>query len=304
MTTSFSDLKRNSRTELNKLNQKLAEISQPQNNRDDNRIWTCQTDKAGNGFAVIRFLPAPKGEDLPFARLFTHGFKGPGGWYIENSLTTIGKQDAIAELNSKLWNSGLESDKEIARKQKRKLNYYSNIYVVKDPANPENEGKVFLFRYGKKIFDKINEMMNPPEDPIDPKNPVNPFDFWEGADFKLKIRQVEGYPNYDKSEFDIPKPLFDDDDKLVEIWEKEYSLTELTDPKHFKSYEDLEARLSKVLALNSAPSKKERKVEEIPTEREPVMKEAKEPEYNNITYDDDDDDDALSLFKSLAEDDD
>ena len=202
----------------------------------DERIWKPVMDKSGNGFAVIRFLPAVKGEDLPWAKVWNHAFQGPTGqWYIENSLTTLGQNDPVSEMNSAYWNSGVESDKEIARRQKRKLQYFANILVIKDGANPQNEGKVFLYRFGKKIFDKCMEAMQPA---FEDETPVNPFDFWEGADFKLKIRKVDGYWNYDKSEFDSPSPLFDDDEKLEEVWKKQYSLAEFTAPSNFKSYDE------------------------------------------------------------------
>ena len=204
-----------------------------------------QLDKASNGYAVIRFLPVVREEDVPFARLFSHGFKGPGGWYIENSRTTIGEKDPVSEMNTQLWNSGLESDKDIARQRKRRLNYISNIYVVSDPANPENEGKVFLYKYGKKIFDKINEAMQPEfadEDPIDP------FDFWKGANFKLKVRKVAGYINYDKSEFESPSPLLMVMMHCLKNCGTNNTLSkEFTDPSNFKSYEQLKQRLDEVL---------------------------------------------------------
>ena len=212
----------------------------------DDRIWKPVMDKTGNGFAIIRFLPAPKGEELPWAKLWSHAFQGPTGqWYIENSLTTIGQNDPVSEHNSALWNSGVESDKEIARKQKRKLQYYSNIYVVKDSANPENEGKVFLYRFGKKIFDKIMETMQPA---FEDESPVNPFDFWQGANFKLKLRKVDGYWNYDKSEFEAPSALSDDDAELEALWAKQHSLKEFTEPTNFKSYDELKKRLDVVLS--------------------------------------------------------
>ena len=212
----------------------------------DDRIWKPVMDKTGNGFAIIRFLPAPKGEELPWAKLWNHAFQGPTGqWYIENSLTTIGQNDPVSEHNTRLWNSGVESDKEIARKQKRKLQYFSNIYVVQDPSNPENEGKVFLYRFGKKIFDKIVEAMQPA---FEDETAINPFDFWEGANFKLKLRTVDGYWNYDKSEFDAPSTLLDDDDALEKLWKTQYSLTDFTASTNFKSYNELKTRLTSVLA--------------------------------------------------------
>jgi hypothetical protein len=305
MTQSFSELKRSSSNSFEKLNQELSKLNSNQSNSRDDRLWTCQTDKAGNGYAIIRFLPAPAGEDVPFIRLFTHGFKGPGGWYIENSLTTIGQQDPIAELNTRLWNSGVESDKETVRKQKRQLNFYSNIYVVKDPANPENEGKVFLFRYGKKIFDKITDLMNPQ---FEDEKPVDPFNLWTGANFKLKIRKFEGYPNYDKSEFDTPGPLTDDDDKLEAIWKSEYSLKELTDPKNFRSYDELKRRLDRALGLTSgnAPSNTRQQFvdeDDIPSFEPAPQARAAEARPAPAASSVDDDDDDFAFFKQLAEED-
>lgn len=217
----------------------------------DTRLWKITTDKSGAGSAVIRFLPAPQGEDLAWARMWSHGFKGPTGkWYIENSLTTLDKTDPCGELNSELWARGDEAGKQQARDQKRKMNYYSNILVISDPKSPENEGKVFLFRYGKKIFDKIKDSMQPPPEDDD-KTPVNPFDFWEGANFKFKARLVEGYPNYDKSSFEEPSPLSEDEAQVEAIWDSEYSLTELLDPKHFKSYDQLKRQLNMVLGIGT-----------------------------------------------------
>jgi len=212
----------------------------------DERLWKPELDKSGNGYAVLRFLPAIEGEDLPWAKVFNHAFQGPTGqWYIENSLTTVGKADPVSELNSSFWNTGLESDKEIARKQKRKLQYFSNIYVVTDSKNPQNEGKVFLFRYGKKIFDKLMAAMQPE---FEDETPVNPFDFWQGANFKLKIRKVDGYWNYDKSEFEAPSAMFENDGQIEEVWKKAYALNEFSAPTNFKSYEELKARLDVVLS--------------------------------------------------------
>jgi len=212
----------------------------------DERLWKPELDKSGNGYAVLRFLPAIEGEDLPWAKVWNHAFQGPTGqWYIENSLTTIGKADPVSELNSTFWNTGIESDKEIARKQKRKLQYFSNIYVVSDSKHPENEGKVFLFRYGKKIFDKLMASMQPE---FEDETPINPFDFWQGANFKLKIRKVDGYWNYDKSEFEAPSAMFDNDGQIEEVWKKAYSLNEFSAPTNFKSYEELKTRLDTVLS--------------------------------------------------------
>lgn len=301
--TSFNDMKRNASNSFEKLNQELQKLNSNQANSRDERVWSCQTDKAGNGYAVIRFLPAPAGEDVPFVRMFTHGFKGAGGWYIENSLTTIGQQDPIAELNTRLWNSGVESDKETVRKQKRQLNFYSNIYVVKDPANPENEGKVFLFRYGKKIFDRITDLASPQ---FEDERPIDAFNLWTGANFKLKIRKVEGYANYDKSEFESPGPLFDDDDKLEALWKSEYSLKELMDPKNFRSYDELKKRLDRALGITSgpAPSNARQRMEEDdlpPWKEDPAPRSAPAPRQPAASTDEDDDD--FEFFKKLADDD-
>ena len=237
-----------------KLTREIEKLNQPsQGGGADERLWKPELDKSGNGFAVIRFLPAPDGEEMPWAKVWSHAFKGPGGqWYIENSLTTLGKDDPVGELNRELWNSGRDSDKEIARAQKRKLSYYSNIYVVQDPAHPENEGRVFLYKFGKKIFDKLVEAMQPA---FADETPVDPFNFWKGADFKLKIRKVDGYWNYDKSEFAAPGTLGNfDDDKLESIWKEGHSLADFEDPKNFKSYEQLQARLNLVLGKSAAPA--------------------------------------------------
>ena len=212
----------------------------------DERLWKPEVDKSGNGYAVIRFLPAVEGEDMPWAKVWNHAFQGPTGqWYIENSLTTVGQKDPVSEMNSAYWNTGIESDKEIARKQKRKLQYFSNIYVVSDAKHPENEGKVFLFRYGKKIFDKVMAAMQPE---FEDEKAINPFDFWEGANFKLKIRKVAGYWNYDSSDFDNASALFDNDEKIEETWKTAYPLAEFSAATNFKSYEELKTRLDTVLS--------------------------------------------------------
>jgi hypothetical protein len=285
--TSFADLKKSRQSQIDKLTQEINKVSSPQqsSNGPDERFWEPTVDKAGNGYAVIRFLPAPKGEDFPFVRVFSHGFKGPtGSWYIENSLTTIGKSDPCSDYNTMLWNSGSESDKEQARIQKRKLHFISNILVVKDSENPENEGKVFLYKYGKKIFDKINDLMNPQ---FDDEEPINPFDLWEGANFKLKIRKVEGYRNYDKSEFDSPAAISDDDDELEAIWAKEHSLQEFIDPKNFKTYEELKTKLNRVLGLTENAGNGVNKASE-PVAEAPKGK--TKPSKSEMSFDDDDDD--------------
>ena len=263
----------------------------------DERIWKPVMDKSGNGFAVIRFLPAVKGEDLPWAKVWNHAFQGPTGqWYIENSLTTLGQNDPVSEMNSAYWNSGVESDKEIARRQKRKLQYFANILVIKDGANPQNEGKVFLYRFGKKIFDKCMEAMQPG---FEDETPVNPFDFWEGADFKLKIRKVDGYWNYDKSEFDSPSPLFDDDEKLEEVWKKQYSLAEFTAPSNFKSYDELKTRLDTVLAGTTKTGNVVNLMEDEPVET--VTVDSKEESAPTVEVTSDEEDDTLSYFEKLAD---
>jgi len=247
---SFDQLKKNS--SLGNLTSKLVKEVEKMNSGSsgsaDDRYWKPEMDKSGTGYAVIRFLPAVDGEDLPWVKLFSHAFQGPGGWFIENSLTTIGGKDPVSELNRELWNSGNDKDKETVRTQKRKLSFYSNIYVVKDPANPQNEGKVFLYKFGKKIFDKIMDVMQPE---FDDETPINPFDFWSGANFKLKLQKKDGYWNYDKSEFDTPSALLDDDEALEAIWKKQYSLAALVAPDQFKTYEELKKRLDYVLGKGS-----------------------------------------------------
>ena len=262
----------------------------------DERIWKPQLDKTGNGYAVIRFLPAVKGEELPWAKVWNHAFQGPTGqWYIENSLTTVGQNDPVSEMNSAYWNSGVESDKEIARRQKRKLQYFANIYVVSDPANPQNEGKVMLYRFGKKIFDKCMEAMQPA---FQDETPVNPFDFWEGANFKLKIRKVDGYWNYDKSEFEAPSALFDDDEQLEEVWKKEYPLAEFTAASNFKSYDELKTRLDMVLAGTTKVGNATDAMEDAPWV-EPKVNTKPSPAPAVSTKDDGD---TMSYFEKLAND--
>jgi hypothetical protein len=309
---SFATLKKQSGSAFEKLTKEVEKISKPEGGSGaDERLWKPEMDKSGNGYAVIRFLPAPDGEDIPWAKVWSHAFQGPGGWYIENSLTTLNKKDPVGEMNRELWNSGSDADKEIARKQKRKLSYYANIYVVEDPAHPENEGRVFLYKFGKKIFDKIMAAMQPE---FKDETPVNPFDFWQGADFKVKIRKVDGYWNYDKSEFSRPGTLGNlSDDQLEAIWKKEYSLTEFTDESNFKTYEELDARLNAVLnAKRQQPARRidqeteEGEVvsapsnwsEEVSSFRSSVSQSAPAlPNFNN------DEDDDLSYFARLAEED-
>jgi len=308
---SFSDLKKQS--SLGSLTQKLVKEVEKMNNTSggaDERLWKPEMDKTGNGYAVIRFLPAPEGEELPWAKMYSHAFQGPGGWYIENSLTTLGQKDPVSEHNRELWNSGLDSDKDTVRKQKRKLSYYANIYVVQDKANPQNEGKVFLYKFGKKIFDKVMEAMQPE---FEDETPINPFDFWQGANFKLKLKKVQGYWNYDSSEFDRPGPLLEDDDALEALWKKEYSLAALTASDQFKTYEQLDNRLKMVLGQKSRPMVRDESYEDESEGRgsfTPNFESSKPPapvaDFNapDITpksSSSEDEDDALSYFQKLAE---
>ncbi len=300
---SFKDLKKQS--SLGSLTQKLVKEVEKMNTTGggaDERLWKPEVDKTGNGFAVIRFLPAPESEDLPWAKLYSHAFQGPGGWYIENSLTTTGGKDPVSEYNRELWNSGNESDKDVVRRQKRKLSYYANIYVVQDKANPQNEGGVFLYKFGKKIFDKIMEAMQPE---FEDETPINPFDFWQGANFKLKIVKKDGYWNYDKSEFAEVSPLLEDEDALEALWNKEYSLVALTAADQFKSYENLKKRLDYVLGAKPAT----RRVFDEELEDESEGRGTFTPDFKSkapvaaapIASASGDEDDALSYFQKLAE---
>jgi hypothetical protein len=290
---SFETLKRNRGSNINKII-KAAEATNSGETKSyvDDRVWKPTVDKAGNGYAVVRFLPGAE-DSLPFVRYWDHGFKGPTGqWYIENSLTSIGQPDPVGELNSRLWNSGIESDKDRARTQKRRLHYVTNIYVVSDPSAPQNEGKVFLYKFGKKIFDKIYDQMNPA---FADETPIDPFDMWEGADFKLKIRNVEGYRNYDKSEFGSAAALLNaEETKLEEVYGKLNNLNEFTDPKNYKTYDELKTKLMRVLGEESNAGaytvKEEIKINEPVAAYEPVTAE-------NISSEDED---TLSYFSKLA----
>ena len=305
---SFANLKKQS--SLGSLTSKLVKEVEKMNNTGgggDDRLWKPEMDKTGNGYAVIRFLPAPNEEELPWAKMYSHAFQGPGGWYIENSLTTIGGKDPVSEHNRELWNSGNESDKDIVRKQKRKLSYYANIYVVQDKANPQNEGQVFLYKFGKKIFDKIMEAMQPE---YEDETAINPFDFWQGANFKLKLKKVAGYWNYDSSEFDRVSPLLDDDDALEELWKQQHSLTALTAADQFKSYEQLENRLKMVLGQKrpAAPRIEEEEDTDRGNNFQPdwaADRPGAKADFNapdiTPTKASDDEDDALSYFQRLAE---
>ena len=305
--SSFAEMKEKRKSAIANLVAAAETTSEKQTYGDD-RIWKPTVDKAGNGYAVIRFLPAPEGEDLPWVRYWDHGFKGPSGkWYIENSLTSIGQQDPVSEMNTQLWNSGIESDKQIARERKRRLHYVSNILVISDSAAPENEGKVFLYKYGKKIFDKIMDVMQPQ---FEDEQPVNPFDFWAGANFKLKIRQVEGYRNYDKSEFDASTELFDGDDtKLETVFESSNSLKEFVDPSTYKTYGELKKKLYDVLGEEEvADTFTQDTVDDLnntrapkvnaPTPAETVSSTSSTPVVDKVATNDDED--TLSYFAKLA----
>ena len=303
--TDFNSLKKNRTSTLDKLNSQLEKIStKSYSDPNAGKFWKPTKDKAGNGFAVIRFLPASAGEEMPFVRVWDHGFQGPTGlWYIENSLTTLNQDDPVSELNSKLWNSGVESDKEVARKQKRRLKYTANIYIVKDPGNSDNDGKVFMYQFGKKIFDKLNDLMNPT---FEDEKPTNPFDLWEGANFRLKIRQFEGYPNYDKSEFDPAGPLLDDDEALEAVWKQQHSLQELVSESNFKTYTELKTKLYRVLDLQAdAPVASAAAVESVDSalDLSSSMSDSHEssaPSAEASVGAVDDGDDDLAMFKELA----
>jgi hypothetical protein len=304
----FDTLKKNRSNSLNKLNSQLEKIqSKSYSDPNEGKMWKPTRDKAGNGFAVIRFLPAPAGEDFPFVRIWDHGFQGPTGlWYIENSLTTLDRDDPVSEYNSKLWNSGVEDDKAEARKMKRRLKYVSNVLVVSDPSNPQNEGKVFMYQYGAKIFAKLQELLNPQ---FEDETAADPFNMWEGANFRLKIQKVAGYPNYDKSTFDAPSAISDDDSELERIFNEEHSLQELVNPKNFKSYDELKTKFYRVLALDQAPSTPNtaEEVDDLDMSSfggnspEPTLTTMPEAQSTapSMSMNDDDDDD-LSIFKELA----
>ena len=278
------------------LEQNLAPEDQSNKNKyQDDRFWKPELDKTGNGYAVLRFLPAVEGEDLPWQRIWSHAFQDKGGWFIENSLTTLGQKDPVSEENSRLWNTGLDSDKDIARKRKRKLSYYSNIMIVSDPKHPENEGKVFLFKFGKKIFDKITESMQPA---FEDESPINPFDFWKGANFKLKIRKVDGYWNYDKSEFESVSQVAEDDNSIKATWAKQYALKPFVDPSNFKTYEELKEKLIRVISGTQNTTTVD-KTDLPPKQTETVVK-SQEVKSSPTS---DDEDDTLSYFSKLAEED-
>tara|TARA_Y100000310_G_C20613802_1_gene779489 strand:- start:370 stop:1260 length:891 start_codon:yes stop_codon:yes gene_type:complete len=295
---SFADFKKRSKNSISDLAEKMEKMDEKKSYQDD-RFWKPELDKSSNGYAVIRFLPGIELDQLPFAKYYSHGFKGIGGWYIENSRTTLGENDPVSEMNSKLWNSGIESDKDIARSRKRKTNYVSNIYIVSDPANPENEGKVFLYRFGQRIFDKIKEATNPE---FADEEKINPFDPVDGANFKLKVRKVAGYINYDKSEFASQEALFDDESQIEAIWDKQYKISEFTDPSKFKSYDELKIKLYKVIGSDiraSAPTET-KTAEDVKME---VTANESSSSNNDNSGDEAEASDALSYFEKLASDD-
>lgn len=305
---SFEQLKANRAQSISRLTLAAEKLNTSKSYEADDRFWTPTIDKAGNGFAILRFLPAPAGDDLPWVRYWDHGFKGnTGRWYIENSLTSIGQNDPVSEMNTKLWNSGREEDKDTVRQRKRRLHYVSNIMVIADPGNPANEGKVFLFKYGKKIFDKINDIMQPQ---FQDEQPVNPYDFWSGASFKVKIRQVEGYRNYDKSEFEKSSALFNGDElRLKEIYDGLFPLKEFIDPKQYKSYAELSTKLRQVLGDDSSPMASAESVEIRPFQTAPApapgpkadSSDELEMDYKKpAAYGREDEDDTLSYFAKLA----
>ena len=273
----------------------------------DDTMWKPELDKSGNGYAVVRFLPTPEGEEMPWVSYWDHGFQGPGGWYIEKSLTTLNKKDPVSEYNTTLWNSGIEANKEQARKQKRRLHYVSNVYVVSDPKNPDNEGKVFKYRYGKKIFEQLKEAISPA---FEDEQAINPFDLREGANFKIKIRKVDGYWNYDKSEFDSTSPLFEDEAKLNTVFSQVHSLNEVIAPSEFKAYEELKEKLDRVLGLSGAVSSSTAESiaedqEEVPWSNVNTESVADEPviaSADSTSEQSSDGEEAMDYFKRLAED--
>ena len=293
----FESLKTSS-SGFDKLTKALEENLNPEDSKksnkyQDERLWKPELDKTGNGYAVLRFLPATSGEDMPWVRLWSHAFQGPGGWYIENSLTTLGHKDPVSEENTRLWNTGVESDKGIARNRKRKLSYYSNVLVVSDPTHPENEGQVKLFKFGKKIFDKITEAMQPA---FEDETPINPFDFWKGANFKLKIRKVDGFWNYDKSEFEGVSAIADNDDSIKAIWEKQYPLNPFLEPSNFKSYEELKEKLHRVISGTKSTDTVENV--DLPSTSTASVKSTNSAPIASATSESDD---TLDYFSKLAE---
>lgn len=242
----FKDFKKNKGNFLETLNQKIKESNTTF--EPDARYFQVTKDKAGNGVALVRFLP---GKDTPWVRYWSHSFEYNGGWYIENSRTSLKEDDPVSEYNKLLWDSGKEEYKEFVSLKpgtKRKLNYVSNIYVIEDPANPENNGKVFLYQYGAKIYDKIKALMQPSIKTLPPVNPFNPFD---GANLQIIIKKVAGYPNYDDTKFIQEGSKLGNDDEIEKIYNQQYDLEDILKESNFKPYEKLKARLIKVLGKNA-----------------------------------------------------
>ena len=295
---SFQDLKK-SRGGFDTLQKTLETTSGGTETKsyNDDRYWKIDLDKTGNGYAVVRFLPASQGEDMPWVQYFDHGFQGPGGWYIEKSLTTLNEKDPVSEHNTELWNTGLEANKDIARKQKRRLHYVANVLVVSDPTHPENEGQVKLFRFGKKIFEMLKDKMQPQ---FEDETPMNPFDLWEGADFKIKVRKVDGYWNYDKSEFSTPKPLSEDDAQMEAVWNSQHSLKEVIAPDQFKSYDEPKQKLDRVLGMTASTAT----AASTASDFDDVAFPSPEPTIAEPTTatTDVDEDESISYFQKLAND--
>ncbi len=296
----INTLRKMRNSDFGKISSEFDKIANPQSETksyQDDRFWKLEADKAGNGTATIRFLPRAEGDELPWVKIFSHGFQGPTGkWYIENSLTTIGENDPVGELNSRLWNTGNEADKETARKQKRKLSYVANVLIVSDPKHPENEGKVKLFKFGKKIFDKIMDKARPT---FEDETPVNVFDLWEGADFKLRMRKVDGYPNYDQSAFQEPSAITEDEEKLLSIVNGQHKLSEFLDRKNFKTYEELSRKLATVLDSNGSSLPSAASIADDSYD-EPVRQVKATAPKTKVSVSSEDDDDAMSFFKKIA----
>lgn len=292
MSSTFASMKKNRGSTLSKLREQVQKLEQPQDGGIDNRFWRPEVDKAGNGSAVIRFLPSPKGEDSAFVRIWEHAFQGPGGWYIERSLSTLGQPDPVGEYNAELWAKGSDALKDQVRKQKRTLRYIANIQVLKHSARPSDEGQVFLYKFGKKIFDKLKDKMQPE---FEGEEAMDPFNFWEGANFKLRIRKVDQYPNYDKSEFDAPSPLSDDDAELEKIWSQQHSLQELLAPKNFKSYDELKVRLHRVLKIGAQAVATAEETEGVG-----AVASTSSPPWEEPAEGTEDASNALAFFKNLA----
>ena len=304
--SSFSDYLKNRQSAMDNMVQSLQkDINKESRGGDDDRIWKPKMGSDNTGYAVVRFLPGSDVSKTPWVRVYDHGFQGPTGkWYIENSLTTIGQKDPVSEYNSRLWNNGTEAGKEQARKQKRRTSYYANVLVIKDPANPQNEGKVKLYKFGQKIFDKVMSAMQPE---FADEDPVNPFDLIEGANFRIKIKMVAGYWNYDASDFERQSPLSEDEEKLEKVFNAQHDVHELIAPEQFKSYEELQTKLNEVLgegptAQETTVARQTEAVEEK-SEFDDYFKSETPSSTDTVSNDTSaDDDDLESYFKNLAAD--